>query len=631
MSVAARMVFPWLLPLLVCGVVGAAALLELHRALTPEGEQAPLPVGVGAFVPLATLFGLRLITLLLQVLGKVGIGFRFSLWVVLLLAVVAAVRLGSAIRRNRAGQRKNGLEGAMVRDSALLGLDATAIAFCLLLLSCALFSYVGGWDVFTHWLVVPNEILSFNRMAYAYGTTRSVAASYPVHQVGLGAVACLLSGGRDAIANVFSSIFLLFASLAILEASWVVARSALLAGLALLIVLAVAGTPEVVFGYFYGDALVLAGLAFSLLGIAYHADQRGRASLVVVWACLTMPLMTKGFGLYLAVIGGAFLACSRLLPLGGGAGARRSEWKPILILSAIFILEIALPRLFLIGVRSSEIPIPNARMNPHLSLWPSVVSAVTTTKDNYLFLAMLILSVAVPLHFVVRGRKAGATSHSRAVWLYALYGMLIWGLLVAVTVYYPESKISWPRYATMTGPVGAMLVVVGLRSLQRSRWLVTLPFLAIAMLVFVRSDYRGYIVAYSNWSMDSIKDFPRKSDPIGVDKVVFDSIRRNVESVGGRIFYLDPGGNPLAAYQLSYRFAIEGIRAPLLSRAATAPMEQIPLVNQVEGWVFVNRLDGPIPPQLHVITDFFFFPKAFVLKGRSFVGLVRLMDLLAIR
>jgi hypothetical protein len=70
-----RITLPWLLPLLACGAVGAYALRLLQRLLASRTAVESPPIGATAFIPLAVLFGLRLITLLLQILGAMRLRF----------------------------------------------------------------------------------------------------------------------------------------------------------------------------------------------------------------------------------------------------------------------------------------------------------------------------------------------------------------------------------------------------------------------------------------------------------------------------------------------------------------------------------------------------------------------------
>lgn len=619
-----RTTLPWLLPLLACGVVGAYALRLLQRLLTSPTAADPLPTNPTSFFPLAILFGLRLVTLLLQILGAARLGFRASL------AVVAALSVASAVQLVRPWRNPNiRRELAVVHRSQLTGLEAAAAAFALAIIFCALHAEPVGWDVFTHWWVVPHEMLSFDRMAYFYGTTRSVAPSYPSHQLVLGAVASLLSGGRDGIANVFPGIFLLFAALATLEASWLLSRSRFLAGGAALTVFAFSGTPEIVFGYFYGDALVITGIAFAFLGLATVIQQRQRSSAVVVWTCLSMPLMSKGLGLYLALLGGSFFTLAYLWLGRGRNQPKPLAWPATLTLTAALAVEIVLPRLFLTGVVSSDYPqapLTKIFSPPLKTILTDLWANLALTRPIFILALMLVLTPALAL---LRPRILFKTSQRWAVCFCSAYALALLGLFLAATLHVPDTASSWTRYSTIAAPAIAILGVVGLARLRRLKFILGIPLMAVVFLSLLTSEYHGYFASHSNWLKEDLARIPRRDDSYLANASLYKNIKRDVDGIKGRIFYVSQDADLLQPYVMSSHLAMAGIRAPLLSRVQTCPPAGIGLAFQVDAWIIKGGASGPPPPGVQPGTDFLYFRKPIVLSGANYQGLVKVDSLLA--
>ena len=621
-----RITLPWLLPLLACGAVGAYALRSLQRLLASRTAVESPPIGATAFIALAILFGLRVITLLLQILGAARLGFRVSLILVAVLSIAAAVQLVRTWRKSPNTPR----ELTVSHRRRLTGLEAAAAAFALAVFFCALHAEPAGFDVFTHWLVVPHEILSFDRMAYFYGPTRSVAPSYPVHQLVLGSVASLLSGGRDGILNVFSGIFLFLAALATMEASWLLSRSRLLAGGALLAVLAFSGTPEIVFGYFYGDALVITGIAFAFLGLAYLVTHHRRSSAMVVWACLSMPLVSKGLGMVLALLGGGFFTLAYLL-----LGRRKDQpqpltWRAVLILAVALTVEIVLPRLFLMGLTSNDYPPPPLSTSfsaPLKTILTTLAANLIETRPIFVLAVMLALT---PVLALVRPRFLFRTSQGWALALCSAYALAVLGLFLAATLYLPGARtISWPRYATIAAPAIAILGVVALAHLGPLKTILSIPLMAVALVSLLTAEYHGYFVRHSNWLKGDLTRIPQRLDEYVATESFYRDVKRDVDGIKGRVFYVFQDNDLLRPYIMSTYFAMAGIRAPLLSRFQTCPPKDNGFAAAVDDWVVKGGPKGPPPVGVNAASDFLFFRDAFRGSTRTFQGLVKFDQFLA--
>jgi hypothetical protein len=619
-----RITLPWLLPLLACGAVGAYGLRLLQRLLAGRTAVESPPIGSTAFIPLAVLFGLRLITLLLQVLAAIRLRFRPSLIVVAILAIAAGVQF---VRTWGQGAGTPGYLSVRHRR-ALTGIEAIAAAFALAIFFCALHASPVGWDVFTHWWIVPHEILSFDRMAYFYGTTRSVAPSYPSHQIVLGAVASLLSGGRDGIANVFSGFFLFFAALAVMEAGWLLSRSRLLAGWTLLVLYAFSVTPEVVFGYFYGDALVITGIAFAFLGLAYLITQRRRSSAVIVWACLSMPLMSKGLGMYLALLGGGFFALAYLF-LGHRKGQPRPlAWRAGLILTVFLAVEIVLPRLFLIGVTSNDYPPPGLLTRfsaPLKAILTTLWANLTETRPVIVLAAMLALA---PVLALLRPRRLLRTAQRWALVFCSGYAIAVLGLFLAATLMLPDAKTSWPRYATIVAPAIAILGVIGLSHLGRLKIGLSIPLMAVAAVCLLTSEYSGYFAQHATWPKGDWEHIPPRNEEYAASQPFYRKIKKEVDAINGRIFYVMQDGDLQRPYVLGTYFAMAGIRAPLLTGFQTCPPKSNNLAGPVDDWILKRGAKGPPPLSLSPATDFVYFRKPIVLSGHTYQDLVKVDALL---
>jgi hypothetical protein len=620
-----RTTLPWLLPLLACGAVGAYALRLLQRLLASRTAVESPPIGTTAFIPLAILFGLRLITIVLQILGAMRIRFRPSLILVAALSVAAAIQLVRTWGKNPVSPR----ELAVGHRRPLTGLEAAAAAFALTILFCALDAEPLGWDVFTHWWVVPHEILSFDRMAYFYGTTRSVAPDYPSHQIVLGAVASLLSGGRDGIGNVFPGIFLFFAALATMEASWLLSRSRLLTGGALLALFAFSGTPRIVFGCFYGDALVITGIAFAFVGLVHLVKYRRRSSAVVVWACLSMPIMSKGLGIGFALLGGGGVALAYLF-LGRREGQPKPcSWRAVLILTTFLAGEIVVPRLFLIGVTSNDYPRPpvTGLFSPPLkTILATLMANLTETRPIFILVVLLMLT---PLLAVLRPRFLFRTSHKWAVAFCSAYALAVLGLFLAGTAYVPEAKTSWPRYATIAAPAIAVLGAVVLAHLGRMRIILSIPFMAVAFVSVLTAEYHDYVVQHSNWLKEDLDRIPRHHNEYVASESLYKAIRKDVDPIRGRVFYVMQDGDLLRPYIMSSYFAMAGIRAPLISVVQTCPQKYSGLAWQVDDWILKKGGKGPPPPEMNQATDFLYLGKPIVLSGHTYQDLVKVDRLIA--
>lgn len=627
-SFFARALLPWLIPVLVCGVLGAYALALIHRTRFFRPAAPPRSLGLSAWLALCFLFGLRIVHLILVLLGALRVGFRLSLVLVGLLSMGAGAMLWAPWKKRGQPTQPEVLAPPIHHRRELTEAEAGLVAFILMLLFCALHAEPGGWDVFTHWLVVPNEILSFDRMAYYYGTTRSVAPDYPTHQIVLGAFATLMSGGRDGIANSFCPLFLCAGALATLETVWVLAKSRLLTALALLGVLAIAGSPEIVFGYFYGDALVIAVIAFALLGLAYLVKYRGRSSPVIVWACLSMPLVAKGIGFHLCIFGAVIFASWRVWscrkrPIGS------PEWKAAGILLAALALELVLPRVLMIGMVSNYVqPRPAAQVLTG-SVTGMLATAFANVCDTSAMLALGVAVVLAPVLALVRPRRFFRTSQKWVVPLFVVYALAVMTIFAGATLLAPDSRTSWPRYATMGGPVLGILLTAGLVHARPWRVMVSVPLLSAGLYVLFITGYHGYIDRHSIWIKGSLDSVPLRDELFLTRRAFYENLRKAVDPVHGRVFFIQDKVDQMLPYQISKHFAMAGIRAPFYSRSYTAPANALFLFKVVDEWLTKNGAKGPPPAELKPATDFLFFNKPMVISGRPFRDLVRLDAFLA--
>jgi hypothetical protein len=615
----------WILPLTACALIGLAAFVILDSFFARESDFKVRSIGIPVIAAGASLFGLRLMNLFFVLIGKTGISFRATVVFAVILALASAYLIYRFIWHKKPLIREPNLLRSLVWRQDISVVHAVIISFSMALAFAAIAAPLSSWDLFTHWLVVPQEILRQNQMAFVYPTSRTVAPNYPTHQVLLGAVAMLSSGRRDGITNGFANIFLLLGILAVIEATWLVAYSRFLSLGAALFVLAVAGTQPDVFGFFYGDALVIASIAFACLGIVYRIRYRSRSSPSVTWAFITMPLMAKGVGLYAAFFGALILIGIECVT---AIRKKTSPWKKASVGLGIFggiaLLEIAIPRLVAWNV-TSNFHVPRIGLNI-LHVAPTdaladLIGFLVKTKVVTLR-TLLITSFLAPVVGMIYWRRWLRSSQRWVALVISLYGFSTALILALAILYVPAVKDSLPRYATMVAPIIAILVCSGLGTMKLLGRIIGIPLVAIAVSVLLGSHIPGYITKHTKWSLTALSRMPQKHDEFERTRALYDSIRWNVDPVRGRVFVVLPDNDQFIPYRMGLYFVMTGIRARLISKVSTCTEEEMELANRVQHWVISEKGKTPPPPEIDLNRDYLVFPKPVPMGKQVLKGLL---------
>jgi hypothetical protein len=613
-----------------CGLIGAVVFVISDRTLARRTGAGFRSIGIPAFAAAACLFGLRLLNLLFLLLGTIGLTFRATVVFAVLLALGSGYLLYRFGRKTASDVQDPNLTRSLVWRREIALAYAIATAFGLALAMAAIAAPLSSWDLFTHWLVVPHEILRQNQMAYLFPYSRTVAPNYPTHQVLLGAIAMLSSGRRDGITNGFANIFLLLGIFAVIEACWLVVRSRFLAVGAVLAVLAIAGCQPDVFGFFYGDALVIATISCVCLGIVYRLRYRSRSSPTLTWVLVTMPLMTKGIGLYSALLGATILlGIEGITALRKGASPWARAWRGLLIFAGLAVVEVALPRFL------SRNVVTNYHV-PRIGLHVLSASPVETLGGIWSFLVgtkvtilriLLIISLVAPLLGLIRFRRWRRTGQRWIAIAMSVFALGVAAVLAVAILHVPEVKDSLPRYATMLGPIIAVLACVGLAALGLAGRVLALPLVALAASTLLGSDIPAYVKKHTTWSIAEMAKLPRKHEEYEKDWDLYDSIKRTVDPVGGRVFVVVPDKDEFTPYRMGFYFAVVGIKAKLLSKVKTCTAAEMDLAGRVQRWIMTEHALTPPPVEVDFNKDFVVFPKAVTVAGQVWKGLTTLESL----
>jgi hypothetical protein len=233
-----------------------------------------------------------------------------------------------------------------------------------------------------------------------------------------------------------------------------------------------------------------------------------------------------------------------------------------------------------------------------------------------------VLALARP-RFLLR------TSQKWALACCSAYALAVLGLFLVATLYLPDAKTSWPRYATIAGPAIAIMGVVGLAHLGRLKVMLAIPFMAVAVGSLLTAEYHGYFVRHSNWLKGDWAHIPHGYDEYVANEPYYKNIKKEVDGVNGRIFYVFQDADLLRPYVMGTYFAMTGIRAPLLTGLQTCPPKSNGLAGEMQAWIVNGGAKGPPPSVVNPATDFVYFRKPIVLSGRTYQDLVKVDALLA--
>ncbi len=275
---------------LLCCVAGLGAATNLMRAWL-EKQPARLSVfgGVIAFI-----VGLRLASFVAQLLAAANLSLDRIVWCLAVAGLVSGLSFGLRGRLHSSGR----IPAAIILVFALLSL-------------ITVYAPPTAWDSFSHWLLLPHEMLRQNDFLSLNQATNSVAPNYALHQCLL-AVAALFFSVPDGHLNALIPVFLGMATLAVDVAlrEWgLEPRPRLLAAVFNFVLLT---TSDLIFGFFYGDALLILTLALAGVGVARAIRANSWSQCVLNAVLLSSPLIAKGYGYLIALTTSAMLLALHL-------------------------------------------------------------------------------------------------------------------------------------------------------------------------------------------------------------------------------------------------------------------------------------------------------------------------------
>lgn len=242
-------------------------------------------------IPLGFLIGERLLFLLSFLLGCAGVGLH-SIFAFILSISLFWLIISNALQSNSISEYKSypsiNYHNHYSKGLVTVILGISMIAF-LMLSNTNFYSIMTSWDNFTHWLIVPHEMLVNNSAAGLYSYTNSVVPQYPPQQTTFGAYILFLWGDSnysDSILNAYNPLMMLLGYIAILAvllrakaSNYTIIASLLLT---LFIVLHIAHVYRV---SFYSDARTAVVLISFCAAMAYlndYSDRKSVLSLAVI-------------------------------------------------------------------------------------------------------------------------------------------------------------------------------------------------------------------------------------------------------------------------------------------------------------------------------------------------------------
>ena len=262
------------------------------------------------------LIGLRLFNLLVFCLGFIGFSFSGS---VNLLLGISLLYLAYWLVQGGVSN----FWSFKLRHLSLL----IPFLFVIFLMLAASYHPIFIWDHYTHWILVPREILSNDLAVGIYDYTRSVAIDYPAHQSHLGAMLFYFwdpGHYSDTLAHMLAPFHLVLVYFLVLQVLLLFTKDTwiLLASTGLFLLAATAdGGGYLYLTTFYGELFVALSVGVAALGTSlWCAGERKVSSVFPLALVITMPLIAKQYAwpailvcLALSAFSYGFKRSSRLL------------------------------------------------------------------------------------------------------------------------------------------------------------------------------------------------------------------------------------------------------------------------------------------------------------------------------
>ena len=366
----------------------------------------------------------------------------------------------------------------------------------------ALFAPPSAWDEYTHWLTLPHEMVLNDSLLSLNTYTNSVAPTYALHQSFLGA-ALLLAGVPDGRLNVFN-VFVSAATLALVWTTLSVLRipRRLRIGASALC-LALLTTSAHVFGFFYGDALTILGMAACCLGLSSIDRVQGRSEVLAAGFLVSCPLIGKGYG-FVVALGTSILVLGVGLVLHLRARRQREVLlhQPAVAVAITSLLLIMFERVILYAVtvhpaESNEL-LSAAKALDTLSQFSAVSLAVAARrlllpKHGTLFELWTVASGLLLITSMRRVKRETASLGSGLPLWHLTSGLVLLAVLFFALVPNPYLIGSMARYGF--GLVPSLIVTLALLLARQPRWQVPAQRVLIGSAVFVMAwgDLPGYL------------------------------------------------------------------------------------------------------------------------------------------
>jgi hypothetical protein len=547
--------------------VGVGYLAVRPVGLAPQGRHPPTLRSCG--VIFLFVVGLRIATFVGQSLSAIGL--PFVPWV----AIAGAVGLvGCGVL----------LCDLLVGSAGLRfprgAIAVVAVLFFATLAAASAFAPPCAWDGYTHWLLVPHEILSGNSLLAQNSGTNSVAPEYALHQTWVVA-ALILVGVPDGRVAVLNVAFVAGACATAAAAMTLLRIDRTTRAAALLLVAALLTAYDLTFGFAYGDALLIFALTLCVLGVLWIPRQRDWRRIVLSALLITSPIVAKGSGhLIAAAVCAALVVLSAVSSLRRPPRLRILAWDPQLAVGGLGLVIVAVERHLLYRLTfhpaesntlmAAESAVARLRELGAVALL-SRLPLMFAGREDALYVMFALLAVAC-----LALRWAGRRYPSSCWPLFLLPATAAFLVLLAGVLTVPDLVAGLPRYSFEFVPtivlgtvsVGLVLAPAGWR-----RKLLRGALVLAAVVVFVKGDVPSYVRSYLPTMSRQLVSRTAK-DPeapkFGPDLQRLAVANPELTRRSAKYLLVDERWDGFLSYRVMFHLVVNGYRGHLFSDATTS-------------------------------------------------------------
>lgn len=519
-------------------------------------------------VPFCYFLGLRFINAVVFYLGLLGVGFKS--------AIVTLSVVGICFFIFNVSQLAKSIKDVQSNTGYLGLLYAAVVGVIFLILLVSVFYYPAtSWDHFTHWLLVPHEIIQNDITVGLYPHSRSVALEYPAHQSILGAMILSLwqpISYSDVIAESFTPFHLMMAFFVFLSvlrgkvSNWFI----VLATATFLLLSNIRGSGSYYLATFYGDALLMSVVTFTVVAAAnVFIEAQARRSWLLLAVILSMTLMVKPYAAVLSVVG-LFLS---LFYLGirntVKAGAVAAGLVAVEALQVIFSM-------YFVPSKGHNVVKRGFGMLAADKWQGNLEFALTFAENTRLYLVIYgvllltgIISLAVLFIRRQKSSLAPAESYLSAIsqisWLYSIVFFL---QLFTLAVVVQALSNSLPRYLSNNIMVIYISVLTGMLFVF-SRFKLGQVFATVGLLVIFVFSYRESTfvehlkTSYQAAVVNKVEPFSQITEFTTSEKILTDIAAYKPQS--GRILLLQESGSSYLTWIWSYLVARTNVQMDVLN------------------------------------------------------------------